>query len=142
MRPDISKIGYHLWITNKTNSILRIPDIHFRIEPYQTIDVLDYKHSPITIEQAEQSLLSGSLADLYKKNKIVIRQSQPVEIPKTIEVSKVHFTSKYKTLVEIEQRIFRELELDVTDEEFAMQNSESIIEENKPKLNREDIKKG
>lgn len=129
MRVDREKIGYHCWVTNKTDKRILLKDIGYAIDPYKTVDVLDCRHSRLSLEQVEQCIESGSISKFLKANKVAIRQNEPVDIPTRFEISKSTLISKSKTLIELLEKQYKELEINISDEEYAAQNSEFIIQE-------------
>ena len=129
-------IGYHCWIVNLTNTHLSLTDVRVTLPPYSTMDILDYRHSSLTVQEVEKSLESGSLFTAQDKKRIRIRQSQPQALPeKTIELSQVSFPNKYRSSVVIEEKHYEELDLFINDEEFAEQNAEMSMLEHEPKIN-------
>lgn len=113
MQPNMNNYGYHCWITNVTKTKLILSDLKRTIDPGKTIDLLDFKGSRLTIAQIEKSIESGSLGYFYGKKFIRVRQGQPQKIdPKKIEVSKLTFPYKVRTMIQIEQQKFKELEFD------------------------------
>jgi len=123
--------NYHCWITNLTKMKIVVGDLKITLQPLNTIDILDYKHSRLTPEQVSESIKKGSLCLKKKENKIKIRSSEPDKLPpiKTLELSKSSFPYKNRSLLVLEEKIFDELELDISDEEFAMENADSAMEE-------------
>lgn len=118
-----------------------INDIGYTISPYKTMDILDYLHSNLTPEKVQKSIESGDLRYYFEDKKmIVIRQSEPeVEKPRTLEISKASFPNKQRSILEIEEKYYKELDFDnnfLSDEDFvektiesAQNDHKSIIEE-------------
>jgi len=128
--------GYHCWVVNKTNRKITIGDLRLTLKPYDTLDILDYRHSNLSIKQVQLSLESGSLCERKKQKKIFIREIKPeIFVGRTIELSKVSFPNKGKSSVKIEEKIFAEFEISDDDNKFAMENTENAIEEHAPQIN-------
>jgi len=126
--------GYHCWITNITKTKIVIGDLGITLNPRVTLDILDYRHSNLSIEQVAKSINEGSLSRRKAQNKIIIRQSAPpIEPIRRFDISKVSFPFKNSIGIKAEEKKYQEIEQDFeADEEFAMQNMESAIEERKP----------
>lgn len=132
---DPKRKNYHCWVTNLTKTNLVIHDIGYTLRPYSTVDVLDYKHSYLTPEKVQKSIDDGDLRERAEKSLIVIRQSAPEKVvEKTIEVCKASFPNKTRSVVEIEEKYYKELDFDdtfVSDEEFIENTLESAEEDHK-----------
>lgn len=103
------------------------------IAPRQTIDLLDPKRSYFTIEQIEKSAESGSLFKRKNQKVIVIRKSAP-EKPQArqIDIATTSYPYKLRSLMELENPIFEELEFESTDEAdeaFATKNADYVNDE-------------
>lgn len=127
--------NYHCWVTNLTKMNLTINDIGYTIPPYKTMDVLDYLHSYLTPEKVQVSIDGGDLRHGLNRKLLVIRQSEPaVEKPRTLEISKASYPNKYRSVLEIEEKYYQELDFDstfVSDEEFVEKTIESAQDDHK-----------
>jgi hypothetical protein len=125
--------GAHCWVTNVTKTRIIIGDLGLPIAPWQTLDLLDPRYSILTAEQVAKSEESGSLCKRKKQKVIVVRRSEPVKVQeRQIEVSKASYPYKLRSLVEIENPIFEELEFEMDDaanEAFANKNADYVNEE-------------
>ena len=126
---------YHCWVTNITKMNLTINDIGYTISPYKTMDVLDYLHSNLTPEKVQKSIESGDLKHGLDRKLLVIRQSEPeVEKPRTLEISKASFPNKQRSILEIEEKYYKELDFDsnfLSDEDFVEKTIESAQDDHK-----------
>lgn len=112
------------WITNKSKTDVSLADLNLTIRAYSSFNLLDKKHFYYTWEQIYNSATRGSI---YKKQKkIAIRKFAPYnKIPKKITVDEVSaIPSRERSIFEIKEEKFEEL--DISDEEFAAQNADSI----------------
>jgi len=135
------------WVTNLTNRKVVIGDLRWTIKPHTTVDLLDPRHSNLTSEQVEQSRKSGSLAKREKQEILKIRLSEPElnNKSRTIDISKTSFPFKAKSLVQLEQKKFEELEFEEhsnsSDLTFANEQAEIDLDEHQPKVNIREKKK-
>ncbi len=131
-----ANIGYHCWIINKTKLKIVVDDLHLSLQPQSTIDILDCHHSMLTIQQVEASLNSSILSDLYNKKMIAFRMTQPQkDISRKIDISKLSIPTKNRTNIKMEQKRFKELEIDINEDDFALQNSNDSVLEHSGKTN-------
>jgi hypothetical protein len=126
---------YHCWVRNITNINLVINDMGCTISPYKTVDILDYLHSYLTPENVQKSIDSGDLRYFADKKMLVIRQSEPeAEKPRTLEISKASFPNKQRSILEIEEKYYKELDFDnnfLSDEDFVEKTMESAQDDHK-----------
>lgn len=116
--------GYHCWLTNITNRKIVLGDLKFTLQPHQTIDILDERHTIYTVEQIEDSINGGSIGKRLNKT-IFIRKSEPkVKVDRKIDISKVSFPFKQRTIVEVEEPDYEELHIGISDEEYADENAD------------------
>lgn len=133
---NLKNKGYHCWVINKTNMKVCVSDLFLTLQPNSTTDILDYKHSALSVEQVEKSKETGSLRDLKNREFIAYRIERPLPInDRKIDISKVTLPKYAKTNVKIEERKFKELDLDLDPESFANDNAESAVAEHLPKIN-------
>ncbi|MFZ4795949.1 MAG: hypothetical protein ACOYMA_00550 [Bacteroidia bacterium] len=130
-------IGYHCWLTNKTNRKIVVGDLRVTLQPYAILDILDYKHSVLTVNQVENSINVGSISKIIKLNKILIRKSEPKEkaTNTTIEVSKTSIQTRNRTSIKSQEKVFKELELNLDEDDIADKNADMTEDEHKPKIN-------
>lgn len=132
---DLNRKHYHCWVTNLTKAKLSIRDIGYVLEPYKTIDILDYLHSRLTPEKVQKSIETGDIKYFYNKQMLLFRQSAPEpEKPRTLEMSKASFPNKNRSVIELEEKYYKELDFDntfVSDEEFVEKTMESAQEDHK-----------
>lgn len=122
--------GYHCWLTNITKNKIVLGDLRFTLKPYQTIDILDDRHSFYTIEQVANSIKNGSISKRLNKS-IFVRMSEPSKLPdRQIDMSKTSFPYKQRTIVEVSEPNYEELEIGMSDEEYADENADSAGSEN------------
>ena len=113
----------HFWLTNMTNRIISLPDLCVSIKPYSSVNLLDKKHYKYSVEELEKSLESGSI---YKKrDKIALRKIPPQTEKKQILITEnPSFPLKERSIVPSNEVQYEEL--NVSDEDFANENSELI----------------
>lgn len=127
---------YHCWVKNLTKMKIVLSDLRYTLQPYRVHDLLDYKHSDLTVEEVEKSLANGSLAKRIAQKKVVIKLTKPEPIVnKQLEVSKLSYPSRVVSGVTVENKVYKELEIELNDDEFAKENADASIEEHKPKIN-------
>ena len=98
-----------------------IGDLGFCLRSYQSANLLDKKHFHFTWEQIFKSATSGSIFN--KRNKIAIRKFAPRKDGKKIALDvEAVLEERSKSIFEIKKEKFAEL--DLTDEEFAEENSQ------------------
>jgi len=129
-------IGYHCWVINRTKSKIIISDLGWTLQPNSTTDLLDCKHSRLSVSQVEKSFENGSLKEYYDKKIIGIRQVKPIPIMnRTIDIAKISYPTKNKTNIKLEEKHFKELEIDINEDDFALQNAEQSVMEHSGKTN-------
>jgi len=122
--------GYQCWLTNISKNKIVLGDLRFTLKPLQTIDILDERHSSYTVEQVEASINGGSIGARLNKT-IFIRRVEPPKVPdRKIKISQTSFPYKQRTIVEIEQPDYEELNIEISDEEFANDNADIAGVEN------------
>jgi len=116
--------GYHCWLTNITKNKIVLSDLKFTLQPNQTIDILDSKHSNYTVEEINASIKTGSIGARLNKS-IFVRILPPKKhTDRKIEMSKVSFPYKQRSIVEVEEVDYEELHIGISDEEYADDNAE------------------
>lgn len=107
------------WASNISNLNVSLRDLGITIPAKKNVNLLDSRHYSFNLEQLELSAVSGSL--YTKKDKILIRQSEPEAIIKSgIQVSKVpRFIAQNMARTKIVVEEIKYEELQVSEEEFA-----------------------
>ncbi len=146
------------WVKNLTNRKVVISDLCWAIQPYSTVNLLDPRHSRLTVARIEKSLKEGSLLRREKAGILKIIESAPKAMPvikseetittttnKVINVNKVSFPFKNKSLVQLEEKKFEELQQleepvqapteAAADLAFATEQAEIDLDEHQPKIN-------
>ena len=121
--------GYHCYVTNITKRDIHIGDLGIKISPFQTVDLLNERHSILTVERVKKSIEQGSLFKRLQKKQLLIRQSEPKQTQRTLEVSKAIFPHRKRTAVKFEEKVFEELEIgtDLEDEDaFAEEMADTV----------------
>ena len=112
-----------------------VDDIGYVLYPYKTKDVLDYLYSNLTPEKVQKSIDSGDIKRYSDKNMLLVRQSAPEpERERTLELAKASFPNKARSLLELEEKHYQELDFDstfVSDEEFVEKTIESAQDDHK-----------
>lgn len=111
------------WITNTSNRNVSLGDLNLTVKAYSSVNLLDDKHYHYNIEQLKLSALSGSL--FKKKHLISIRKVPPVFTRIDIPIkTDSYIPSRERSNVEIKEENYEEL--NISDEQFAEQNSDLI----------------
>lgn len=115
------------WVTNISSRNVSLADLNLTIKAYSSVNLLDNKHYYYTLEQLEKSVKSGSI---YKKrDKIVERKVAPEVLQANIPLNRETFIpTRERSVYTIKQEHYEELNM--SDEEFAYENSEMLGEEN------------
>jgi len=118
--------GYHCWLINISKKKIVLGDLGFTLQPRQTIDILDDKHSNYTVEEVEKSINGGSISKRLNREIYIRMVPPPKQQARKLQVSKTSFPYKQRTIVEIEEPNYEELNLDIgiSDEEFANENAD------------------
>ena len=121
----------HCWVVNITNRTLFIHDLGLQIAPNSTMDLLGIKNENLSIDQVQNSINSGSLYNL--RNEVcACKPPLPRNFEKKVAVYKEGFPRICKTAVKIEEKIYKELEIDSEELEFSNENAEASALENMP----------
>ena len=121
------------WITNISKRIVSLTDLALSVQPMTSVNLLDNRHYSFNKDQLIKSATSGSL--FKKSDKIVVRKVAP-EIKNKSPIpfqEDAIFPTKQRSLVEIEDIKYEELEL--TDDDFAKENAETAEEDHLGKWN-------
>ncbi len=114
------------WITNISNRSVNLTDLNLTIKPYHSINLLS-KHYYYTLEEIIHSSQSGSI---FNRNKVIkIRKKGPEIIKNNIEISNNIMASRTKSGIQASEEYYEEL--DMSDEDFANQNSEMELDQKK-----------
>jgi hypothetical protein len=120
------------WITNISNRNVSLADLNLTVKAFSSVNLLDSKHYHYSLEEIEVSVKSGSI---YKKrDKIFVRAVAPEAISATQIAFKKdeRFPDRHLSLFEIKQEKYEEL--DLSDEEFANENSDLAEQDRLPSL--------
>ena len=122
------KLPAPFWVTNISKMNVTLSDLALTIPAFSTINLMDTRHYQYTLEQLQQSALSGSL--FKKRNLIVIRKVAPnLEMKKTIPIDRESaLPSKERSILTIKEEKYEELQ--ISDEEFALENIDAEISQN------------
>ena len=102
------------WVTNRSNRNVTLADLALNIKAFTTVNLLDDKHYHYTIEQLENSRLSGSI---FKKKAMVSVRDVPPPLPEKNKIAIVRdalFPSKERSLFVIAQTEYDELKFDLS----------------------------
>lgn len=109
------------WICNVSKRDVMISDLYLSVKSFTSVNLLDAKHHRYTWDQIIKSCTSGSI--FKKRDKIYLRDSAPIKSRKVIQVdSDSILPNREKSIFEIKEEKFEELNL--TDEQFAEENSD------------------
>lgn len=110
------------WVTNLSNRNVSLSDLNLTIKAFTSVNLMDTKHYSYTIEQLQKSAKNGSL--FKKQSKIVVRKVAPEVIKMNMPfLSETYIPSRERSIFTIKQENYDEL--NVSDEEFANENSET-----------------
>jgi len=114
--------GQEFWITNITKMNISLADLNLTVKPYSSVNLLS-KHYYLTPEQLQKSAESGSI--FKKRDKIVVRKIAPEVLQANIVLTSDTFIpNREKSIYSIKEEYYEEL--NISDEEFANENSELI----------------
>jgi hypothetical protein len=117
------------WVTNISNMNVTLSDLALNIPAYRTVNLMDTRHYPYTLEQLQKSATNGSL--FKKRNRIVVRKVAP-EIHKEEKPinRQTAIPSRERSILEIKEEKYEELQ--ITNEEFAIENADLAEMDTKP----------
>ncbi len=130
MKPALSK---DFWLTNLSNRNVSLADLNLTIKAFSSINLLDMKHYQYTPEQLQKSSESGSI--FKKRDKLIVRKIAPEVLKANIPFNRETFipTREHSTLVIKDEKYE---ELDLSDEQFAMENAETADMDTKPLISK------
>lgn len=122
----MQKSDLTFWITNISNRNVTLSDLNISIKANSSINLLDGKHHYYTLDQLNKSLESGSL--FVKRDKIVKRLVPPGAKAKNVVSidNNAIMPTKQRSILEVKIEKFQEL--DISDEDFAIQSLEMTEE--------------
>jgi hypothetical protein len=131
----MKKVVPTFWVTNVSNMNVTLADLALNIPAFRTVNLMDTRHYSYTIEQLQKSAASGSL--FKKRNKIVIRHLAP-EIHKEHKAIDRQATipSRERSVLEIKEEKYEELQ--VSNEEFALENADLADMDAKPVFSKKE----
>ena len=111
------------WVTNTCNRNVVLSDLNLTIRAYSSVNLLDSKHYYYTLEQLEKSAASGSL---FRKRRIIsVRKVEPEIIKNKKNINNENYlSSRQRSILDIKEENYEEL--NVSDEDFAKENSDLI----------------
>lgn len=117
------------WVTNVSNRNVTLSDLALNIPAHRIVNLMDTRHYQYTIEQLNKSYESGSL--FKKRDKIrkrilapeVHKESKPIDKQTAIP-------SRERSVLEIKDEKYEELQ--ITEEDFALENADLADMDNKP----------
>jgi hypothetical protein len=111
------------WVTNLSNMNVSLTDLNLTIKAFSTVNLLDMRHYQYTLEQLQKSATAGSL--FKKRNKLVVRKVAPPDPKREEKKSNLQsvIPSREKSIFEIKEEKYEELQ--ITDEQFAMENADT-----------------
>ena len=109
------------WVTNTCNRNVSLADLNLTIKAFSSVNLLDRKHYSYTLEQLQKSATNGSL---FKKRHIIsVRKVEPTIMRMNIPLStETYIPNRQRSVLEIKEELYEEL--DVSDEQFASENSD------------------
>ena len=117
------------WVTNISNRNVTLSDLALNIPAYRTVNLMDTRHYQYTLEQLQKSATSGSL--FFKRNMIVVRKVAPeVHKEKKSVNHQAVIPSRERSVLEIKEEKYEELQ--VSNEEFAIENADLADMDNQP----------
>jgi len=128
--------GYHCWVSNISKRDILLGDLGVRIRSKTTLDLLDCRHSYLTIDQVKKSIASGSLGKRIKQKFLFLRYSEPEpKMPRQVEISNATFPDRKRSVIVHMEPEFDELDFTREDEEnFANETAESALKEHAAKI--------
>ena len=109
-----------------SNRNVSLGDLNLTVKAYSSVNLLDNKHYRYTIEQLKKSAENGSIYN--KRHLISVRKVPPIIAKLDIPVSNDQYIpTRERSNMEIKEELYEEL--NVSDEQFADQNSELIVNE-------------
>lgn len=121
------------WVTNISARNVSLADLNLTINAYTSVNLLDCRHYDYTLEQLKKSVESGSIH--HKRHSIKERVVAP-EVLK-VNVPFIHETfipTRERSLYSIKEENYEEL--NVSDEQFAMENADMAAEDAKPMIKK------
>jgi hypothetical protein len=111
------------WVTNICNRNVSLADLNLTIKAFSSVNLLDKKHYSYTLEQLQKSANNGSM--FKKKHIISVRKVDPVVLRMNIPLSaETYIPNRQRSVLEIKEENYEEL--NVSDEQFAAENSDMI----------------
>ena len=123
------------WVTNISNMNVTLTDLAINIPAYRTVNLMDTKHYQYNLDQLQKSATSGSI--FKKRNKIIVRKTAPEIHKEEKPINRQSIIpSRERSVLEIKDEKYEELQ--ITNEEFADENSELAEMDSKPIFSKKD----
>jgi hypothetical protein len=125
----MKKAAIPFWVSNISNMNVTLADLALNIPANRIANLMDTRHYQYTLEQLQKSATSGSL--FKKRDKIVVRKLAPELLPKIIPINRESvIPTRERSILEIKEEQYEELQ--ITNEEFAIENADLADMDNKP----------
>ncbi len=126
------KATKEFWIINVSKMDVSLADLNVTVRSHTSVNLLDSAHYQLTEEQIQFSLEKGSLHK--KRDKIKVRLHAPIpEKPRLIEKAE-NFQRPLRSGIETTAPKYEEL--DISDEKFAEELSETAEQDRTPRHSR------
>jgi hypothetical protein len=117
------------WLTNISSMNVSLMDLSLTVKAFSSVNLMDKKHYPYTLEQLTKSSESGSI--FKKRDKLVVRKIAPEILIANIPLNRETFIpSRERSVLSIKEEHYDEL--NISDEQFAEDNADIIELDNKP----------
>lgn len=109
------------WLTNTSNRDVSIADLALTVRAFRSVNLLDKKHYDYTLEQLQTSASSGSI--FIKRHCLAVRKVAPELIKMNMPMStETYIPTRQHSVLAIHEEKYDEL--NISDEEFANENSD------------------
>lgn len=121
------------WVTNICGRNVSLSDLDLTIKAFTSVNLLDMRHYDYTIEQLRKSVDSGSI---YNKRNII---KERVTVPEVLKanvpfIRETFIPTRERSLYTIKEDNYEEL--NVSDEQFAIDNADLADEDAKPMIKK------
>jgi hypothetical protein len=131
----MKKIHPTFWVTNISDRNVTLADLALNIPAFRTVNLLDTRHYQYKLEQLQKSAASGSI--FKKRDKIAVRRMAP-DIQKDGKLidRQAAIPSRERSVLEIKEEKYEELQ--VSNEEFAIENADLVEMDSKPVFSKKE----
>lgn len=121
------------WVTNISARNVSLADLNLTIKAYTSVNLLDSKHYDYTLEQLKKSVESGSIYSKRHsiKERVVAPEFLKVNVP---FIHETFIPTRERSLYSIKEENYEEL--NVSDEQFALDNADMVAEDSKPMIKK------